>query len=132
MTILNLFPHCLFIVLNIKSALPGYQLWMDSAYNLELDYVLPSNEDPNLVRYIRVSNLVLRCLSIVLICKQCISCTPAFFFFFFFFFTESSYNLELKRALSNSEGHVWYAPSYNIELKYTCDQTVKTLIWCAI
>ena len=110
-TILNLFPHCLFIVSNIKSALPGYQLWMDSSHNLELDYVLPSNEDSDLVRYITVSNLVLRCLSIVLICKQCISCTPAVF-------TESSYNLELKRALSNSEGHVWvlYMTVLNFDL----------------
>ena len=55
--------------------------------------------------------LVLRCLSIVLIGKQCFSCTPVFF-------TESSYNLELKRALSNSEGHDWvlYMTVLNFDL----------------
>ena len=51
MTILNIFLHCLFIVSNIKNILPGYQLLMASFHNLELDYVLPSNEDSDLVRY---------------------------------------------------------------------------------
>ena len=51
MTILNIFLHCLFIVSNIKSILPVYQLLMESSHNLELDYVLPSNEDSDLVRY---------------------------------------------------------------------------------
>ena len=51
MTILNIFLHCLMIVSNIKSILPVYQLLMESSHNLELDYVLPSNEDSDLVRY---------------------------------------------------------------------------------
>ena len=52
MTILNIFFHCLFIVSNIKNILPVYQLLMESFHKLELDYVLPSNEDSDLVRYV--------------------------------------------------------------------------------
>ena len=51
MTILNIFLHCLFIASNIKKILPVYQLLMESFHNLELDYVLPSNEDSDLVWY---------------------------------------------------------------------------------
>ena len=51
MSILNTFLHCLFIVSNIKNILPVYQLLMESLDILELDYVLPSNEDSDLVRY---------------------------------------------------------------------------------
>ena len=51
MTILNIFLHCLFIVSNIKNILPVYQLLMESFHTLELDYVLPSNEDSDLVRH---------------------------------------------------------------------------------
>ena len=51
MTILNIFLHCLFIASNIKKILPVYQLLMESFHNLEMDYVLQSNEDSDLVRY---------------------------------------------------------------------------------
>ena len=51
MTILNIFLHCLFIVSNIKNKLPVYQLLMESFHTLELDYVLPSNKDCDLVRH---------------------------------------------------------------------------------
>ena len=51
MSILNTFLHCLFIVSNIKNILPVYQLLMESFHNLELDYVLPSNEESDLERY---------------------------------------------------------------------------------
>ena len=54
-TINNILLRCLFIVSNIKYVLPVYQLLMDSSHNLELDYVLPSNEDSDLVRYMAVS-----------------------------------------------------------------------------
>ena len=50
MTILNIFLHCLFILSNIKNILPVYQLLMEFYHN-ELDYVLPSNEDSDLVWY---------------------------------------------------------------------------------
>ena len=45
----------------------------------------------------------------------------------FFFFTESSYNLELKRALSNSEGHDWvlYMTVLNFDLH--CFPTVLNI-----
>ena len=51
MTILNIFLHCLFIISNIKNILPVYQLLMKSFHTLVLDYVLPSNEDSDLVRH---------------------------------------------------------------------------------
>ena len=51
MTILNIFLHCLLTVSNIKNILPVYQLLMESFHTLELDYVLPSNKDSDLVRH---------------------------------------------------------------------------------
>ena len=44
MIILNLFLHCLVIVLNINNVLPAYQLLMESSQNLEQNYVLHNNE----------------------------------------------------------------------------------------
>ena len=45
MTVLNMYLHCLSIVLNINNVLSVYQLLMESSHNLELKYVLSNNED---------------------------------------------------------------------------------------
>ena len=55
------------IVLSINNRKQVFHPLYEFSYNMELKYVRANSVDSGLVRYMTVSNLIIRCLSIVLI-----------------------------------------------------------------